>query len=127
MQEHRLAAGASDIVDHGLAAGIIQVGNHYLGAFTRQCCRTCCADARCAAGDDRDLAVYLSHIAPSFLIQMSPFRSQWHRNLGYPLPTNRSRRLRGSLSISPSRDREVSIKARASLWACNSRDWQLAK
>jgi hypothetical protein len=65
MQEHRLAAGASDIVDHGLAAGIIQVGNHYLGAFTRQCCRTCCADARCAAGDDRDLAVYLHHLAPS--------------------------------------------------------------
>jgi hypothetical protein len=45
MQEDRLAAGASDLVHQGLAAGIVQVGYRYLGAFTRQCCRTSCADS----------------------------------------------------------------------------------
>ena len=44
MQEDSLAAGTADLVHQVSTAGIVQVGDHHLGAFTRQCRRTRCAD-----------------------------------------------------------------------------------
>jgi hypothetical protein len=44
MQEDRLAAGTADLVHQVSASGIVQVGDHHLRAFTRQCRRTRCAD-----------------------------------------------------------------------------------
>src|SRR5580700_8706032 len=64
MKVDRLAAGAPNLVHHRLAAGIVHVGHHNLGAFSRQCRRTRCANSRCAARYDRYLALYLAHGRP---------------------------------------------------------------
>ena len=45
VQEDRVVAGTADLVHQVSASGIVQVGDHHLRAFTRQCRRTCCADA----------------------------------------------------------------------------------
>jgi hypothetical protein len=48
-------------VCHRLAAGIVHVGHHNLGALSRQCRRARCADARCTARYDSNLAIHLAH------------------------------------------------------------------
>jgi hypothetical protein len=61
MDKERLATGAADLVDHGLAAGIVQVRYHHLGTLARQCGRTGRAYSRCATTYDGDLPSTLAH------------------------------------------------------------------
>ncbi len=61
MKEDRLAASAADPGNHCLAPRSVQVGYHDLRAFTSERHRTGCANSRCAARHDRDLALYLAH------------------------------------------------------------------
>jgi len=61
MKVDRLAADGPNLFHHRLAAGIVDVGHHRLGAFSRQCRRTRCTNSRCAACDDRYLALCLAH------------------------------------------------------------------
>jgi hypothetical protein len=61
MPIERLAAGIADTIRHPLAARIVDIGDHHLGAFARQCRRAGRPDPRGAAGHDRHLALDLPH------------------------------------------------------------------
>ena len=43
------------------ATGIIDIGQHDLGAFARQSIGAGGTDTRCAAGDNRDFTIHLTH------------------------------------------------------------------
>ena len=61
MKIGRRAAGFADVVHHCLAADIVQIRHHHLGAFARERRRTGGANPRCATGYDGDLALDLAH------------------------------------------------------------------
>jgi hypothetical protein len=60
MEEGRCTTAAADPVDDRLTARVVEVGYHDFRALAGECCRTGCADARCAASHDRNLALHLA-------------------------------------------------------------------
>jgi hypothetical protein len=61
MQADRFTAGGDDLARYRLRAGIVDVGDDDLGAFTRQSRRACSTNSRRSPRYDRDLALYLAH------------------------------------------------------------------
>ena len=59
---HRLAAQLGDLGDGLLGRRLVDVVDHHLGAVAHQAQRDLLADAASRAGDDRHLAVHLTHV-----------------------------------------------------------------
>ena len=60
---HRLAAHLLDLGDGLLGRRLVDVVDHHLGAVAHQAQRDLLADAASRAGDDRHLAVHLTHLS----------------------------------------------------------------
>ena len=59
---HRLAAHLLDLGDGLLRRRLVDVVDHHLGAVAHQAQRDLPADAATRAGDDRHLAIHLTHL-----------------------------------------------------------------
>jgi hypothetical protein len=64
---HRLAAHLLDLGDGLLGRRLVDVVDHDLGAVAHQAQRDLLADAAARAGDDRHLAIHLTHVSFSLI------------------------------------------------------------
>ena len=92
---HRLAAHLLDLGDGLLGRRVVDVVDHHLGAVAHQAQRDLLADAASRAGDDRHLAIHLTHL------RLSSLRARLSETLASRAP--RVRRLR-------QRDRGVALQ-----------------